>query len=256
MAGAGPDAARRYVLSAGRTGTVFLEGLIGRVAPGVSAVHEPSAVRYQMMLANMRNDWGFGEDILKSWFHRSRQKREAAMSGTYVELNPFLCPMTDLLPEPGGKLRVVHMVREPAGWARSITTFKASRKFRGVVDYVPFAKPYPAPRPADWQDLDDYQRALWRWNWCNERILAIRGECDAYALVRYEDLFSSSPATRQDAISTIFETLALGPAPVVEQASMDERVNPAPDAGGITDPDGALARGICGPLARRFGYDG
>lgn len=245
----------RYVLSAGRTGTVFLEKLFGLVASGVTAVHEPSSARYQMMLANFRNDWRIGHAVLESWFQRSRLAREAAVSGTYVELNPFLCPMTDLLPERGRRLHVVHMVREPAGWARSITTFKASRKFRGVVDYVPFAKPYPSPRPARWQDLDDYERALWRWNWCNERILAIREQCDDYALVRYEDLFSSSPATRQDAISTIFQTLALGPTPVVEQTSMNERVNPAPDKGEIIDPDGAVAREICGLLARRFGYD-
>jgi hypothetical protein len=36
---------------------------------------------------------------------------------------------------------------------------------------------------------------------------------------------------------------------------MNERVNPAPDKGEIIDPDGAVAREICGLLARRFGYD-
>ncbi len=47
-----------YVLSAGRTGTVFLENLVKTHCPGVRIEHEPSPTRYLMMLGNLRNDFG------------------------------------------------------------------------------------------------------------------------------------------------------------------------------------------------------
>jgi hypothetical protein len=249
------DTTRRYVLSAGRTGTVFMENLIDDLVPGVTAMHEPTVTRYQMMLANLRNNWGVGRSALATWFRRSRHVRELAMRGTYVELNPFLCAMSDLLPEQGRQMRVVHMVRHPADWARSITTFKSSHTFRAVIDYVPFAKPYPAPRPQGWQALSDYEKALWRWNWCNERILAVRDHCEAYTVVRYEDLFHGSPDQRQRAIGAIFQTLDLGPEPLINDLDLGKRVNTAPPTNTVVDPDNSLAFDICGTLGRQFGYN-
>lgn len=243
----------RYVLSAGRTGTVFLERLMNRKIEGVVARHEPSETRYQMMLANLRNDWGIGHRLLACLFERSRSRRNAAAGPCYVEINPFLCPMTDLVPRQGHALRIVHVVRDPAEWAGSITSFKASSRFRRVIDYIPFAKPYPAPRPEGWRAMDEYERALWRWNWCNARIAMLRDACDAYLLVRYEDLFSPDEATRLETLRIIGETLAL-PGPLVASAAeMDLRANAFNDSSRRFDRK--AAQRICGQLARTYGYD-
>ncbi len=242
----------RYVLSAGRTGTVFLENFLNTHLAGVTAVHEPSETRTQMMLANLRNDWGIGGSILKRVFMASRDKREASVQGDYVELNPFLCAMTDLLPAPGSDLRVVHMVRDPASWAQSLVSFKASTRFRPMIDYVPFAKPYPSPRPEGWGRLSEYERALWRWNWCNERIEAIRAECSAYAVVRYEDLFSDKPGDTETTLERICSTLGLPVPGDIGTDDMNQRINAKPPAD--VDQDKTAAKRICGSLARGYGY--
>lgn len=247
------DDARRYVLSAGRTGTVFLENFINERVAGALAEHEPAPTRTQMMLANLRNDWGIGGGLLKAQFDKHRRIREAAAGGIYVEINPFLCPMTDLLDDGVRPFRVVHMVREPGSWARSICTFKASERFRGVVDYVPFSKPYPAPRPAGWGRLSAFEKALWRWNWCNERILAIRDKAAGYAVVRYEDMFSDDLATRQTALTTVFETLDLALPAGIDWEAMKTRLNPAPP--GEMEIDRAAVAAISGPLAAALGYE-
>ena len=137
----------RYIISAGRTGTVFLESFFNLHCPGVTAVHEPAPSRQHLMLANLRNEWGIGGSLLSWHFQKSRLARLEARSGAYVEINPHLCPFTDLLPDPLRPLRVVHMVREPSSWTASMLGFKASTSFRDVIDYIPFATPYPVPRP-------------------------------------------------------------------------------------------------------------
>ncbi len=242
----------RYVLSAGRTGTVFLENFLNTHLSDVTAVHEPRETRTQMMLANLRNDWGVGYDFLEKLFRTSRQKREAAVHGTYVELNPFLCAMTDLLPVPGRNLHVVHMVRDPASWAQSLVSFKASDKFRPLIDFVPFAKPYPSPRPDGWGKQSEYERALWRWRWCNERIEAIRSLCHSYTVIRYEDLFSEDPGEAQATIGVICATLGLQHLGQIDRDEMNRRVNAKPPS--AVGVDKAAAKRICGDLAGGYGY--
>ncbi|MCB1380423.1 MAG: hypothetical protein KDK89_18950 [Alphaproteobacteria bacterium] len=242
----------RYILSAGRTGTVFLESFLNAHCPGVAAVHEPSPTREQMMLANLRNDVGVGGSLLAWHFDRCRRQRDASHPGIYVEINPFLCAMTDLLPDPDRPLRIVHMVREPSSWAVSMTAFKASTRFRHVIDYVPFAKPYPAPRPAGWSRMPEIERALWRWHWCNSRIMALKDATPHYCLVRYEDLFRGDAADRNAILASVVETLGLDCRGPFEAAPFAERANPAPNIVAPPSPD--AVRRICGSLASNLGY--
>lgn len=241
----------RYILSAGRTGTMFLEAFLNDQCAGVTAEHEPSPTREQMMLANLRNDWGIGGGLLAWHFRKSRLKRDAAHPGTYVEINPFLCAMTDLLPDPARALRIVHMVREPASWAVSMTAFKASTRFRHVIDYVPFAKPYPSPRPEGWSSLPEIEKALWRWHWCNSRIRALKEATPHYCLVRYEDLFAGGEA-RSAILADVVRTLDLDVTGPFDAAPFSERRNPAP--GAVAPPRSEAVARICGPLARDLGY--
>lgn len=205
-----------------------------------------------MMLANIRNDWGVGSGLLRTLFYRSRDRRLEARDEEYVEINPFLCPMTDLLPENGKTLRVVHMVREPGDWANSMTNFKASARFRDVIDYVPFAKPYPSPRPQGWAKLPEIERALWRWHWCNRLIENLKPHCEAYALVRYEDLFSTDPQVVSRTVKLASETLNLREPLRLEASDLSHRANPS--RGEKRRPGQDKIDRICGELASSYGY--
>ena len=243
---------RRYVLSAGRTGTVFFTELLHQLFPEGTVVHEPSPTRQQMMLANMRNDWGVMGAPLKAWFNRTRVRNEAGAT-PYVELNPFLCAFTDLLPDESRPLRIVHMVREPQSWAQSMTVFKASTRFRHVIDYIPFAKPFPSPRPEGWSKLDHYERNLHRWVWCNTRILALKDQAQAFATIRYEDVFRAGDDERAEALQRMLDTLGLNPEGPVDWDKFARPSNPAPQSNQSFDPD--AANRIAGDLARKMGYD-
>ena len=246
-----------FVLSAGRTGSVFLAELIQREFPEVVSLHEPFPARYELLLANLRNDTGLGASALRRVFTWTRYRRFNRLSKrtSYIEFNPLLCPLCDLLPQLPVPLDVVHLVREPLSWAHSITAFRASKRFRWLIDHVPFAKPYPHPRPPGWSQLDELERALWRWRFCNERIRALRSHCRRYLVIRYEDLFASDPAQRAGAFD---ELLAFLPVDCKAGLEVDtaNRANAAPKVGRPGDPSRDKVRSICGPLMADFGYDG
>lgn len=241
-----------YVLSAGRTGTVFLENLIHRHFPEIHIEHEPAPTRSLMMLGNLRNDFGLMGGRAR-WLSQRHQHAFHGPSGKRIEVNPFLCAVTDLLPHPTRSLRIVHVVREPGGWAQSMTTFKASNRFRHVIDYVPFAKPFPAPRPAGWRGLSPFAKNLHRWVWCNRRIATLASKAEAYALVRSEDVFSSEAAERDAAMARVFDVLQLEPPVNIDPAEFGQRINPAPAGANLRDT--AAERAICGAAAAVFGYD-
>ena len=241
-----------YVLSAGRTGTMFLERLLLTYCDDVIAGHEPKPSRLLLFLGNLRNDTG----LLSGAVERLAELHRARLHDgpkPFVEINPFLCPITDLLPQQGRPLRVLHMVRSPGDWAKSIMTFKASDRYRALVDWVPFAKPYPAPRPAGWSGLSEFEKALHRWTWCNARIRALQSEADRYAVVRSEDVFSGDENRRDRAVQSIFETLGLDPPNRIDPEFMNQKVNPAPASKEWQDT-GAIRR-ICGELAETLGYN-
>lgn len=241
----------QYILSAGRTGTVFISKLFETYALGVIAEHEPASSRYLMMMGNVRNDFGLFKSVTRRW-SRTHQNAHFSKDKRYIEINPFLCPITDTLPRAGHRLKVLHLVRHPADWSRSITSFKASTKLRAVVDYIPFAKPYPAPRPDGWSKLGNYEKGLWRWRWCNSNILTLKDIADKYVLVRYEDLFSDDKAVQMEAIQKVFDVFDLPLPKDIPESVLRERVNPSPKE--ISSQNARAEVEICGELARKFNY--
>ena len=248
------DAPVNFVLSAGRTGTVFLTKLFEPVSH-VRVVHEPFPARYELMLANLRNEWGIGKSVVRQLFLTARQKRYAslAVDETYIEVNPLMCPLVDLLKELDRPINVVHMVREPLSWVKSISAFRASKFVRPFYPLIPFSTPFPSPRPAGWDKLNSTERQLWRWRFCNEQIIAQKEHFRRYALVRYEDLFCSDLEKRLANVKAICDTFDV-PIELVDTVNaFHERQNPAPRKP-IAPVHEETAIEICGDFAKQFGY--
>lgn len=245
-----------WVLSPSRTGTVFLTDALRSRFPQVRFEHEPAPARWELMLGNARNDVGLGKALVRRLFRRARRKRLAQLppGGKYIEINPMLCPITDLLADVPQPLRVVHMVRDPRTWTPSILSFKASGIRRHVIDLIPFAKPYPSPRPPGWRSLSETERALWRWRFCNEQILQLRPACAQYTLVRYEDLFSADRALQERTLTTLLAGLDLDAGGDLAWFQTNQRINASPRAAHDLAPAEPQVQAICGPLLEDFGY--
>ena len=252
-----------FVLSAGRTGTLFLTQLLRDYFPQLRIEHEPFPGRYELLLGNLRNETGIGGRLLQTLFEYSRRRRLRRLGKQvgWIEINPLLCPLVDLLPELSYPLHVVHMVREPLSWSKSIATFRASHRIRPFFHLIPFGSPYPAPRPVGWSRLTTLEKQLWRWRCCNERIAAQREHFVSYRVVRYEDLFSDDRQLRDAAMTAILEGLDLPEIGSEWQDRYDSRVNAAPETRRKTPVDvshesvlPASVRAICGDLMQQYGY--
>jgi hypothetical protein len=241
-----------FVLSAGRTGTVFLTHTLPERFPRLVCHHEPPGSRSNLVFANARNLTGLGTRLLRARFRAGLERRLAGVpsGSTYVEVNPMLCPLADLVGELPD-LRVIHLVREPASWVRSIRAFRASERFRPLIDHLPLATPFPAPRPPGWSRLDPVCQALWRWRYCNERILALEDVAARYDRFRYEDLFQAGPA-QAASLRGLLAALDLQTTDLDGLIDRSPR-NPAPDVDPVHVPDDAVAS-ICGELAAQLGY--
>lgn len=244
-----------FVLSAGRTGTVFLTRTLPSHVPGLHAVHEPPGSRSLLMLANAGALLGRGSAWLSGRLHRGVRRRMDACppEHRYVEINPMLCPLADLLVDVASPLTLVHLVRHPASWARSIRAFRASGWRRYVIDAVPFANPAPVPRPQGWLGLDPVQQALWRWRACNEAIEAAGARAERYVRLRYEDLFLADLEQRTTALLRLLDALDVTPPIDLAPLLAAPRANRAPAAVPAEVPDLAVQR-ITGPLLERYGY--
>lgn len=246
-----------FILSAGRTGTVFLYDALKRRSSRISVYHEPWPGRYGLMIANMRHRFRTSGRILLSILRYGISKRinRAVRSGryNYVEINPFLCASTDLIPHLNYKFGVLHIVRDPLSWARSITAFKASGYFRYIIDFIPFSKPSPEPRPDGWHDFTALEKALWRWRFCNEAIESLKHNKSPYLLIRYEDIFSEQDFTRNFQAEKICKFLR------IENNggfNISKRLNPSPKKRPLEKmPSPQLIKLATTPLADRFGYD-
>ncbi|MEQ8789574.1 MAG: hypothetical protein RIC55_24985 [Pirellulaceae bacterium] len=264
IAGESADVAERptyyFIISAGRTATVFLSRELSRLYPHLCCWHEPPPARFELMLANLRNDWSLGRGTLERWFLRTRRRRMASLARgrQYVEVNPMLCPLADLLPELPGRVRVIHLVRHAESWAQSILKFKASGFRRHVIDYLPMATPFPSPRPSGWRRLPASAKALWRWRHCNEQIAALATRCDHYTRLRFEDLMSDDDQACRAAATAFLTGLDipdLGPSDLDAWRRLVSRPkqNAAPD-GEMPHIDAPLVQQICGDLLAQYGY--
>ncbi len=247
-----------FVLSAGRTGTVFLTHLLERHFPQAFVVHEPFPARYELILGNLRNDTGFGKALLRWVFRRARERRLRGLrpDQPYIELNPMLCPLCDLLPQLTLPFGVVHLVRRPLSWAESIASFRASKPFRPLIRFVPFAKPYPHPRPKGWAQLNELERALWRWRFCNEQIQTLIPYAQSYTVLRYEDLFARDPERRDAGLKAFLKQLPIDFDGRLPEADFGARANPKPATAERLSVEEARVEAICGKLMANFGYAG
>ncbi len=244
-----------FVLSAGRTGTVFLTHTLPDHVPELHAVHEPPGSRSLLVLANVGAVMGRGSAWLSGRLHRGVTRRQAACPPhqRYVEINPMLCPVVDVLADVVSPLHVVHLVRHPVSWTRSIRAFRASGWRRHVIDAIPFANPAPVPRPPGWLGLDPVSQALWRWRACNEAIESVSPRAARYVRLRYEDLFLADRDTRIAHLEQLLDALNVPHPDDLEALLAAPRANRAPKAAPVDIPALTASR-IAGELMERYGY--
>jgi len=117
---------------------------------------------------------------------------EKCNKSVYIEINPFLSNLLpDIVHSQVVPDAILHIVRNPVSWVKSMIQFGAYSWRRFLVPYLPyvyFRPPYGAP---GWEKLSFAQRLAHEWNYRNKRLLDAKTGIQNYALLRYEDLFQA-----------------------------------------------------------------
>ena len=252
----------RFILSAGRTGTVFLSRTLAKLYPQHEVIHEPPSSRRMFMLWNAEAAGLAPAGVARRIFFNNRQRVLAGNSGRLrIEINPFLHPLAPELHELVSPLYVVHLVRDARDWIRSMANFGAAGWRRHLIEYTPFARTiHPAARQG-WSRLDTFSRFAWRWRLANEQLLSLAEHSDYYCRIRYEDLFSGDESTADASLQRLVSGLQIEEILDLADINREQRANPG-RRGKIADwrdwpvevSDRVMA--ICGPLMEEFGYVG
>jgi hypothetical protein len=249
-----------FVLSTGRTGTVFITKRLSQLYPDILSVHEPGKSRYQYLLGNFAKQWPVVTPLLHRWFWSSRpeiyKSRESYPEG-YIEVNPFLCSFADVLIKLETPLRIVHVVRDPYDWISSLFDFKASGYRKGFINYMPYNQPTAPERTA----TNHIERLAWRWRLYNENILHLEQYAACYSQIKFEDLFSNNVDDATAAFGAIPKTFELGH---IDSELLDDRkkenANPNPKGTlplieRITAQELQRVQSIVAPVAELLGYE-
>lgn len=248
-----------FVLSTGRTGTVFLTKTLTELFPDILTVHEPGMSRYQYLLGNFCKQWPRVTPLLNSWYwsgRRSIHGDSADDKQGYIEINPFLCSFVGVLTELDQPLRIVHIVRHPYSWIPSMLRFKAKGWRRNIINHLPYNHP-----PVAMQGQNQVERLAWRWKAYNQAIASLQHSAASYTLVRFEDLFSGDSNVATTAFRKILTTIELNDIDP-NRVDLSTKVNASPGARATVSLDTLIepqqlerVRTIVAPVAEQLGYD-
>jgi hypothetical protein len=241
-----------------RTGTVFLTHWINSNAGTEIAVHEPPFSRAAYLLGNLFAYRGWSRSGLVSLYMAIRKRRLIESKG-YIELNPFLCPIADLLADTSCKLKVAHLVRDPRTWVPSLISHEASGRRRFLIRKVPFNMPREREFDQEWRTMTLIEKMLWRWSSFNRRISTLEhGDCQ-YEWFRYEDLFSGDAETRDKSRGRLLQFLDLAPTASPVDTHPGRQINaslknPQFEFSNWTGREIKFMEDVAGDQMRRFHY--
>lgn len=182
-----------FILSTGRTGTVYLANLLNQV-PDTVSVHEPKPSRVLIAWSAAFFEGRISLDFMSTALASKRKKllSEIAGSQMYVESNNFIAGFADVLDELFEDAKVIHIVRDPREFTTSLTNRGDDSGLRRFLNrYVPYLA--YAPPGVKRRKLTAVTRAAYRWNATNEYLDDFgRRNPNQYYRCKFEDVFDKS----------------------------------------------------------------
>ncbi len=257
-----------FVLSTGRTGTTFLTEFLRRHYSDIACLQEPGVGWLTNVCSNLRAEKRLPAaslPVLRRQFFRARNTLVRSKEvEKYIEINPFLYGMGDLLNAWLKEPRILHMIRSPWTCIPSLMRFKP-RGWRRFFVHAPFWNLNVEKAKArgkgslHWSSLSWMEKKAWQWVYINEMIGSYRRLNGKYHVARYEDLFSSDRGLRYKTLLGIVDFFGLKEPAAFDESMFQIRVNPraAEDEteDGFWDENAKEKMlAICRDAMERFGY--
>lgn len=260
-----------FVLSTGRTGTVFLAGLLDQVSSVISA-HEPKPSRILNAWTTAYLEGKVSDEFMAAVLANKRRGLADTNKDIYVEMNNFIAGFAEAASEVFENASVIHIVRDPRDFITSLTNRGDDEGIRKFFNkYVPHWA--YVPRGIKKRDLDAFTRAAYRWVAINESLSGWgKKNPGRYHLFKFEDILDHNNPHK---IDPVLEAIGLrhkqisglnyAPEPHYQKAKFSLIDRPI-DANNTssrqamakwrdwTDDDKKRVAEICGPLMNQYGY--
>lgn len=179
-----------FILSSGRTGTVFLHNVLSQL-PGVSSMHERGN-RFFRTIQNLSKqgisikafDW-----LLKKFYHTSLSN--IGKNGLHFEINPAIKFHLNYFLEKFPEANYVHIVRDPRDHVRSGVNWvygKPANKFFKLNFPYWSSKPSSYPYLGKKQQDKIFEISLQNWKDSQKALFRIKQMTSNYMLLKFEDL--------------------------------------------------------------------
>lgn len=251
------------IASTGRTGTTYLESIFSCV-DSVAVKQEPPPSRVLYVLSNLSAveipgiDQVVTRGALCIYVNSRRRWMRKSRKSFYIEINPFLSNLLpDIVHSQVVPDAILHIVRHPVSWVKSMIQFGAYSWRRLLVPYLPyvyFRPPYGTP---GWGKLSFAQRLAHEWNYRNKRILDAKAGIQNYSLLRYEDLFQGKCLNLKLLAQTLdslgFEIRDLGSVGVSSVQANSSRISSGIEI--MSEDDCRYIEEVTTALSTQFGYN-
>lgn len=241
--------ARIFVLSTGRTGTLYLARMLARSNPDLPVVHETSGSRTLNILSGMCLTGLPVGALLRSQWNRVFGKK----GESFFEPNNMVWAAFAMSGDMQPTDRVLHIVRDPRTYAVSHRQLGKARWKSALANWTPFWQPGTTIF-SNLRIHGHLRKYAVAWQLKNSYI-SEKYEQLNYCCLRYEDLFSDVASTRNDSWNklSVFTGLKLPPHP----GDGSDRVNSS--SGGAhwrawPQEQRQIVDKVCGELAREYGY--
>ncbi|MCA9325296.1 sulfotransferase domain-containing protein [Candidatus Saccharibacteria bacterium] len=262
-----------FVLSTGRTGSVYLADLMNQLDDVVS-LHEPKPSRILIAWTSAFLEGHVSRDYMSAVLANKRRKLLADVeTGLYVESNNFISGFADSLEDVFDNPTVIHVVRDPRDFVTSQTNRGDSSGLRGFLNkYVPYLAYTPEGKKQ--RQLDALERGAYRWEAIN-KYLSDYGNRNPnrYHYFKFEEVFDKK---NKSEMKRLLKACGLSTKQISELDFEDRSTQHAQSGFSIldkpqdssnssrvermkkwrewSDEDAKRLQVVCGPLMKQYGY--
>jgi hypothetical protein len=244
-----------------RTGSKSQAAFFSRYLPNTIGIHQRTSQQWLNLISNFYAA-GWMPRVMYRWLVNKLLINwiDQQDSEYVVETNGFNLIALELLLEHFPNMRMVHVVRDPRSFIRSLINFrKHSAVRRFIIIHLPFweLKAHYLGKTTfkEWLGLSEAERITWQWRVKNEYIIDRFSDLPNYIQVNFEELYNPN----SDTFSSVLSFLGVRDKITEIAPFYGDQVNSSRDSG---YPDwqtwdaefASNVDSICGDLMRKLGY--
>jgi len=191
-----------FILSTGRTGTMFFQDYINGTCKNFRCIHEPTPSRRFIFLSNLYQANKISSKVFYDIYQKSRKKLFSTIEDeNYIESSNFMSGGVFALNHHINDIKILHIVRHPQTYVKSHLDYGYWKGYKQIVRrFVPYSV---ENLPLSIKQRQDPIMVLYsRWKQVNNMIEKYKAS-NNYLLVRFEDVFKADDETKLSKLSEI-----------------------------------------------------